>query len=52
LCFQKLDGCESTPRKGVNMCMANLMTTDAELKINYNTFSATKECSRISGEEL
>jgi len=30
--------------------MANLMTNDAELKLNYNTLSVTKECSRILGE--
>ena len=32
--------------------MANLMTNDAELKINCNTLSVTKECSRIPGEGL
>ena len=45
-------GDESTPRGGVNRCMANLMTNDAELKINYNTLSVTKECSRIPSEGL
>ena len=44
---------ESTPRGGgVNRCMANLMTNDAELKTNCNTLSVTKEWSRISGEGL
>ena len=43
---------ENTRRGGVNRCMANLMTNDAELKINCNTFSVSKECSRISGEGL
>ena len=38
---------ESTPRGGVNRCKANLMTNDAELKINCNKLSVTKECSRI-----
>jgi len=28
------------------------MTNDVELKINYNTLSVTKECSRIPGEGL
>ena len=37
---------------GVNRCMANLMTNDAELKTNCNTLSVTKECSRIPGEGL
>jgi len=32
--------------------MANLMTNNAELKLNYNTLSVTKECSRIPGEGL
>jgi len=43
---------ENTPRGGVNRCMANLMTNDAELKTNCNTLSVTKECNRISGEGL
>ena len=32
--------------------MANLMTNDAELKINSNTLSETKEYSRIPGDGL
>jgi len=28
------------------------MTNDVEVKINYNTLSVTKECSRILGEWL
>jgi len=32
--------------------MANLMTNDVELKLNCNTLSVTKECSRIFGEGL
>jgi len=32
--------------------MANLMTNDAELKINCNTLSVTKECSWIPSEGL
>jgi len=43
---------ESTPRGGVNRCMANLMTNDAELKTNCNTLSVSKVCSRIPGEGL
>ena len=43
---------ENAPKGGVNRCMANLMTNDAELKINCNTLSVTKECSRILGEGL
>ena len=43
---------ESTPRGGVNRCMANLMTNNAELKTKCNTLSVTKECSRIPGEGL
>ena len=35
---------------GVNRCMANLMTKDAELKTNCNTLSVTKECSRIPSD--
>ena len=38
--------------EGVNRCMANLMTNNAELKINCNTLSVTKKCSRIPGERL
>ena len=38
--------------EGVNRCKANLMINDAELKINCNTLSVTKECSRIPGEGL
>ena len=45
-------GVESTPKGGVNRCMANLMTNDVELKTNYNTLSVTKECSRIPSEGL
>ena len=37
----------STPRGGMNRYMANLMTINAELKLNCNTLSATKGCSRI-----
>ena len=43
---------ESTPRGGVNRCTANLMTNDTELKLNCNTLSVTKECSRIPSEGL
>ena len=43
---------ESTPRGGRNSCKANLMTIDAELKLNCNILSVTKECSRIPGEGL
>ena len=43
---------KSTPRGGLNRCMANLVTNAAELKINCNTLSVTKECSRISSEGL
>ena len=43
---------ESTPRGGVNRCMANLTINYAELKINCNTLSVTKECSRILGVGL
>ena len=43
---------ESTPRAGVNRCMANLMTNDAKLKKNCNTLSVTRECSRIFGDGL
>jgi len=32
--------------------MANLMINNAELKLNCNTLSVTKECSRIPGEGL
>jgi len=32
--------------------MVNLMTNDAELKINRNSLSVTKECSRIPCEGL
>jgi len=32
--------------------MATPMTNDAKLKINYNTLSVTKECSRIPSEGL
>ena len=38
--------------EGVNRCKTNLMTNDAELKINCNTLSVAKECSRIPGEGL
>jgi len=43
---------ESTPRGGVNRCMANLLTNDAELKINCNTLSITKESNQIPSEGL
>ena len=43
---------ENTRRGGVNRCMANLMTNDAELKTNCNTPSVTKECNRIPSEGL
>jgi len=36
--------------EGVNRCMANLMTNNAELKTNYNTLGVTKECSLIPSE--
>ena len=36
--------------EGVNRCMSNLMTNDAELKTNCNTLNVTKECNRIFGE--
>ena len=32
--------------------MANLMTNDAEIETNCNTYSVTKEFSRIFGEGL
>jgi len=32
--------------------MANLMTNDAELKINCNTLYVTNKCSRIPGEGI
>ena len=32
--------------------MANLITNNAELKINCNTLSVTKECLRILGEDF
>jgi len=38
--------------EGVNRCMDNLMTNNAELKTNCNTLNVTKECSRILGEGL
>jgi len=36
----------------VNRCMANLMTNNAELKLDCNILSVTKECSRIPDEGL
>jgi len=38
--------------EGGEWCKANLMTNDADLKINCNTLGVTKECSRIFGEGL
>ena len=51
----KEDGCElddEDTSRGVNRCMANLMTNNEKLKLNCNTLSITKECSQIPGEGL
>jgi len=38
--------------EGVNRCKGNLIKNDAELKLNCNTLSVTKEYSQIPGEGL
>ena len=39
---------ENTPREGVNRCMANLMTNDAELKTKCNTLCVTKDVAEFA----